>query len=134
MLYYLRSRKNIDPKHGDKMVDKFFEINTLLDFYGNLLTDTQRKSAQMYYAYDYSLNEIATELNISKQAVSDNLKRAEHSLKNFEEKLKLVEESEKSKKDIDEKNLKLKILFTKLKSKKELDMKILEEIETMIFD
>lgn len=116
------------------MVDKFFEINTLLDFYGNLLTTTQRKSAQMYYAYDCSLNEIATELDISKQAVSDNLKRAEHSLKNFEDKLRLVEQSEKSKEELDTKNLKLKELFKNLKSQKELDMKILEEIETMIFD
>ena len=77
------------------MNEKFFRMNSLLDFYGNLLTEKQKKAAYMYYVYDCTINEISSELNISKQAVFDNLKRAENNLEEFEEKLELIKISKK---------------------------------------
>ena len=77
------------------MNEKFFRMNSLLDFYGKLLTEKQNKAAYMYYVYDCTINEISSELNISKQAVFDNLKRAENNLEEFEEKLELIKNSKK---------------------------------------
>lgn len=45
----------------------------------------------MYYRLDYSLNEIADNLDISKQAVSSNIHRATTSLRKFEEVLGLAQ-------------------------------------------
>ena len=58
----------------------------LFDYYGDLLTDRQRLCLDMHYNQDLSLGEIAQELSISRQAVYDNLSRAEALLKNMEEK------------------------------------------------
>ena len=43
----------------------------------------------MYYNRDYSLSEIAENMNISRQGVYDALKRAENSLTEYEDKIKL---------------------------------------------
>ena len=59
------------------------EIVLLFDYYGDLLTDRQRLCLDMHYNQDL---EIAQELSISRQAVYDNLSRAEALLKNMEEK------------------------------------------------
>lgn len=62
------------------------EMILLFDYYGDLLTDRQRLCLDMHYNQDLSLAEIAQELSISRQAVYDNLSRAEALLKNMEEK------------------------------------------------
>ena len=62
------------------------EIILLFDYYGDLLTDRQKLCLDMHYNQDLSLGEIAQELSISRQAVYDNLSRAEALLKNMEEK------------------------------------------------
>ena len=62
------------------------EMILLFDYYGDLLTDRQRLCLDMHYNQDLSLGEIAQELSISRQAVHDNLSRAEALLKNMEEK------------------------------------------------
>lgn len=116
------------------MMEKFFEINRLLDFYGSLLTEKQQKAIAMYYIYDCSINEIADELSISKQAVSDNLKRAEYNLRQFEAKLKLMELSFQREEDDRKKRERLKSLFQLLENtSKELNQDVLSEIKTMIF-
>ena len=58
-------------------MDKNVEVVLLLDFYGNMLTDRQRAIMKLYYEDNLSLSEIAEELSISKQGVSDSLKRSE---------------------------------------------------------
>ena len=68
-------------------MDNNFELSMLLDFYGSLLTDKQRDIADLYYNGDYSLGEIAQDLQISRQGVRDSLKRAETQLRSFEEKI-----------------------------------------------
>lgn len=76
---------------GDRMLDEVIELGNLYDFYGSLLNDSQRRVVEMYYIEDFSLTEIAEELFVSKQAVHDNLKRAERNLKDLESKLHLME-------------------------------------------
>lgn len=62
----------------------------LLDFYGSLLTERQRYCMKEHYENDLSLGEIAQELEISRQAVHDNLQRARQILEEYEDKLHLV--------------------------------------------
>ena len=79
------------------MNEKFFELNMLFDYYGELLSEKQRETFKLYYLYDCSLNEIAETLSISKQGVSINLKRAEENLINFESILKLFKTDRENK-------------------------------------
>lgn len=71
------------------MSEKNFIYSILYDYYGNLLKDNQSSIIDLYYNQDYSLSEIAEEMNISRQGVHDALKRAEKSLTEFEDKIKL---------------------------------------------
>ncbi|AHM56524.1 hypothetical protein EAL2_c12290 [Peptoclostridium acidaminophilum DSM 3953] len=72
-------------------LDKVVEISVLFDFYGELLTDKQKDVVNLYYNEDYSLSEISENLQISRQAVYDTLKRAVKILKEYECKLRLLE-------------------------------------------
>ena len=62
----------------------------LLDFYGELLTDKQRECFDLHYNEDLSLSEIAEQLGISRQGVWDNIRRAEASMQEIEEKTGLI--------------------------------------------
>ena len=66
-------------------------MNLLYDFYGQLLTKKQRAFFDLYYQADLSLGEIASQHDVTRQAVYDILKRSERALESFESKLKLVE-------------------------------------------
>lgn len=72
-------------------MEKLVEIGILYDFYGKLLSEKQLQIIELYYIYDLSLTEIGEELDITKQAVSDTLKRAEKKLFDFEDTLALIE-------------------------------------------
>jgi predicted DNA-binding protein YlxM (UPF0122 family) len=74
----------------ESSLEKKQRINLLMDCYENLLTDKQRLYLHYYYHEDYSLSEIANELEVSRNAIFDNLKKAVHSLENYEEKLQLL--------------------------------------------
>ncbi|MBR5637028.1 MAG: putative DNA-binding protein [Pseudobutyrivibrio sp.] len=63
----------------------------LYDFYGELLTERQRSVYEMSINDDLSLSEIADSLSISRQAVHDIIKRCDHQLEEYEDKLHLVE-------------------------------------------
>ena len=63
----------------------------LLDFYGNLLTDKTRITLELYLEDDLSLAEIADSENITRQGVHDTVKRGLNQLREYEEKLGLVE-------------------------------------------
>lgn len=62
----------------------------LLDFYGELLTEKQRRCYDLHVNEDLSLAEIAEQCGISRQGVWDNIRRAEASLMDFEEKTGLI--------------------------------------------
>lgn len=65
-------------------------IGLLLDFYGQMVTKRQYEILDLHYNNDYSLGEIAEELNISRQGVYDNIKRGKAALFEMEQKLGLI--------------------------------------------
>ena len=69
---------------------KDLRISFLLDFYGDMLTDTQREVVDAYYNEDLSLAEIAQDRDITRQGVRDAIKRAEQQLLEMEERLGLA--------------------------------------------
>lgn len=72
------------------MYEKDLSVALLLDFYGEVLTDKQREVIGLYYDEDLSLAEIASQANITRQGVRDSIKRGEATLREMEEKLRLV--------------------------------------------
>ena len=62
------------------------EITLLMDYYEGLLTQRQRTCLDLRYNQDLSLAEIAEELGVSRQAVHENITRAEELLRRMEEK------------------------------------------------
>lgn len=69
------------------MLEKIDRMIMLKDFYGPLLTERQQDVIDCYYENDWSLAEIADNLDISRQAVYDLIRRAEASLESYEERL-----------------------------------------------
>jgi predicted DNA-binding protein YlxM (UPF0122 family) len=84
------------------MLDKVLKVGLLFDFYGALLTEKQQQCLEMHYLHDLSLSEIASEFNVSRQAVHDILKRAEQILIEYEARLKLVERYQQEQQSIQE--------------------------------
>ena len=80
-------------------IEKTKRVNDLIDLYGNLLTSNQLNILELYYMEDLSLKEIAEDLNVSRNAVHDSLKRSVMILEDYEEKLKLIEK-EKIKREL----------------------------------
>ena len=71
-------------------MDKTLTMTMLLDFYGELLTEKQRRYFDMYHNEDLSLSEIAELEGISRQGVWDQIRRAEAALEEMEEKTGLI--------------------------------------------
>ncbi len=71
-------------------MSKDLNLAVLLDLYGSLLTEKQFDALDLYYNQDFSLAEIAENADISRQGVRDAIKRGEHQLLAFEEKLGLA--------------------------------------------
>ncbi|MGL5899562.1 MAG: YlxM family DNA-binding protein [Lactobacillaceae bacterium] len=72
-----------------KFADKI-RITRLIDVYGGLLTQKQLDYLVFYYDEDLSLNEIGEYFKISRQAVSENLRRSVQQLENYETKVGLL--------------------------------------------
>ncbi len=72
-------------------MEKIVEQTLLYDFYGELLTEHQRRIYEDVVLNDYSLSEVAEVLGISRQGVHDNVKRYSKILQDYEDKLHLVE-------------------------------------------
>ncbi len=72
----------------------------LYDFYGELLNEHQRQIYEDFVFNDLSLGEIASEVGISRQGVSDMIKRCGKKLENYEQKLHLVEKFMSIKDDV----------------------------------
>ena len=71
-------------------LEKTHRVNDLIDLYGCLLTDNQLNILELYYMEDLSLKEIADELNVSRNAIFDTLKRSLNILEEYESKLNLL--------------------------------------------
>lgn len=71
-------------------MEKIFEQGLLYDFYGDLLTEHQRRIYEDAVYNDLSLGEIAEKEGISRQGVHDLIKRCDKILCDYEAKLHLV--------------------------------------------
>ena len=67
-------------------MEKIVEQALLYDFYGELLTEHQKKIYEDVILNDYSLSETAEEYGISRQGVHDLIKRCNKILNDYEEK------------------------------------------------
>ncbi len=84
------------------MLEDMVRKRRLLDIYGPLLTDRQRRCMEMYFDMDLSLTEIGEELQISRQGAYDMLRRASHALENYEQRLQLLARSDAVRRKLDE--------------------------------
>lgn len=76
-------------------MEQFLYLSELFDLYGALLTERQQRCLELHLYEDFSLSEIGEELGISRQAVYDNIHRAEVAMKSYEAKLGLAARYEK---------------------------------------
>lgn len=90
MLLYSLSMENND-------IEKYINQGTLYDFYGRLLTVHQQRIYEDVVFNDLSLSEIAENEGISRQGVSDLIKRCNKSLVSYEEKLGLIKKFDETK-------------------------------------
>ncbi|MBQ6787725.1 MAG: YlxM family DNA-binding protein [Lachnospiraceae bacterium] len=95
----------------------------LFDFYGELLTEHQKKIYENAIFDDLSLSEIAAEQGISRQGVHDILKRCDKILTEYENKLHLVDRFAKIKQMVQEINT-----LTDDEQIKKLSDEIIEEL------
>lgn len=70
-------------------LERTMRMNYLYDFYQSLLTDKQQRYIELYYLEDFQFSEIAEEMNVTRQAVYDNLKRSRDMLEQYEETLSM---------------------------------------------
>lgn len=72
-------------------MEEFVVQSLLYDFYGELLTEHQRRIYEEVVFNDFSASEVAKEEGISRQGVHDMIKRCGRLLEGYEAKLHLVE-------------------------------------------
>lgn len=98
-------------------IDETTRVNLLYNFYHSLLTKKQSRYMDLYYVEDFSLSEIAEQLDVSRQAVLDNLHRSVNLLESYEKELGLIEKTQ----EIDDISEKLdRLVQTKYANDKEL--------------
>lgn len=72
-------------------LEEIVELSNLYDFYGALLKENHRRVFEDYVWNNYSLAEIAVQQQITRQGVYDIIRRCRTKLREYEEKLRLVE-------------------------------------------
>ena len=83
-------------------MEKIVEQGLLYDYYGELLTEHQKKIYEDAVYQDLSLSEIAEEAGISRQGVHDLIKRCDKILQEYEDKLHLVAKANAVKAKVEE--------------------------------
>jgi len=73
------------------VLDESLEIQQLFDCYGVTLSDRKRDVIDLYYNEDLSLSEIAENIHISRQGVSELLCKAKEELFTIESQMHLLE-------------------------------------------
>lgn len=112
---------------GDDM-EKIVEQGILYDFYGELLTDHQKKIYEEVVFNDLSISEIAKEQGISRQGVHDLIRRCDKILAEYEGKLQLVHKFNQSKKMVEQ------IRQLSKEYKRTQDMGLIDRIEQIAGD
>ncbi len=102
------------------ILDKAIEVIELYDVYQDLLTEKQREYMESYYYNNYSITEISENMNVSRNAVHDQLKRTVKKLYDYESKLELRIKGKKRNKIIE-----------KIKNEKDFEkvLYLVEELE-----
>lgn len=83
-------------------MEKLVWQGLLYDFYGELLTDHQKKIYEDVVYENMSLSEIADQYGISRQGVHDIIKRCDAALEGYEDKLGLIARYEKIRSEFEE--------------------------------
>lgn len=78
-------------------MEHIVEQNLLYDFYGELLTEHQRKIYESAVFEDLSLKELSEEYGITRQGVHDLIRRCDKILSAYEDKLHMIDKSMKIK-------------------------------------
>lgn len=81
-------------------VEENVYLGKLFDAYGKLLSKGQQEIMDLYLNDDLTLSEIASNLNVSRQAILDSISKGEKKLKGYEEELKLLERIERLEEEI----------------------------------
>lgn len=87
----------MEQRNVEEGLEERMELSLLYDFYGALLKKNQQRMFEAYILEDYNFSEIASQEGISRQGVYDAVKRVSKQLREYEEKLGLVERFEKQK-------------------------------------
>lgn len=105
----------------ENSLEQRIRLGRLFDVYGGLLTEKQQKCMQLYFCDDLSLAEIADELEVSRQAIHDLIKRVEHTLERYESKLAVLTHDENNRQQLLEANQLLKGYLAKNKTSEDLE-------------
>ncbi len=87
---------------SEEKLKEIYELSILYDFYGELLGDHKKQIFEDYVLNDLSLAEIADNAGISRQGVHDLIKRCTKALREYEERLHLVQKFELTKQMVEE--------------------------------
>ena len=115
-------------------MEKFVERTLLDDFYGELLTKRQQQIYESVVLEDYSLSEVAEELNISRQGVHDMIKRCNHTLEDYEARLHLVAKFLTAKEKIKEIHTLSRRLLKEDKEQMEEDIRQIESVCNQVLE
>lgn len=91
-------------------MDKTVYYSTLYDYYGELLTDNQREIFEDYYFENLTLQEIADNNEVSKNAIHKTINTINKKLENYEDILKYDEKIHKIKELVSDEKLLEQIL------------------------
>ncbi len=69
----------------DRLIEETVRLNDLFDIYKGLLTEKQNAYFSYYYRDDYSLSEIAELMDVSRNAVHEQVKNVVERLNHYEE-------------------------------------------------
>lgn len=81
-----------------EQLEKKTYYNILFSYYKALLTLKKQQIFSYYYEQDYSITEISEELNVSRNAIFDTLKKVTNELDQYEKLLALYEKDQKREK------------------------------------
>lgn len=95
-----RKAKKLDINTERDALEKNVEISILLDLYGMLLTDAQRKAIKDHYDEDLSFAEIGDAQGKTRQSVHDAVKKGVLALYGYEKKLGVMARYIEFEKDI----------------------------------
>ncbi|AUM62889.1 YlxM family DNA-binding protein [Spiroplasma monobiae] len=82
-------------------IQKTADLAELYDYYKNLLTEKQSQYFELYFFEDLTLQEIAEEFGVSRNAVYDSVNKTSISLMDLEDKLNLKARNTKIKDILD---------------------------------